>query len=109
MLERAKELRLFDFGPTEDLLARTVGHPGHGRLRRALDLYRPPRAPSNWTYSRHGTREAFERDRVRQEDLKLAGIELTRVTGRRFEREPGQVMERVARLLAQRGRVPPRC
>jgi putative AbiEi antitoxin of type IV toxin-antitoxin system len=53
-------------------------------------------------FETHGTREAFERDRLRQEDLKLAGIELIRVTGPRFEREPEQVICRVARLLAQR-------
>jgi very-short-patch-repair endonuclease len=50
----------------------------------------------------HGAHEPFEEDRRRDEDLKLAGIELTRVTGRRFEREPRQVIERVARLLDQR-------
>ncbi|HEY7256139.1 MAG TPA: hypothetical protein VH476_05595 [Solirubrobacterales bacterium] len=41
-LERAEELELFDLGPVESLLARTVGHHGHGRLRRALHLYREP-------------------------------------------------------------------
>lgn len=145
MLERAEELRLFDLEPVEDLLARTVGHHGHGPLHRALAVYRPPRFTRSglereflaavekaglpdpvtaWVelgyeldvywperrfaveldvFETHGTREAFERDRLRQEDLKLAGIELVRVTGRRFEREPRQVLERVARLLAQRG------
>lgn len=53
-------------------------------------------------YATHGAHEPFEEDRRRDEDLKLAGIELTRVTGRRFEREPRQVMERIARLLDQR-------
>jgi very-short-patch-repair endonuclease len=53
-------------------------------------------------YETHGTRAAFERDRERQEDLKLAGIELVRVTGRRLEREPKRVIERIGRLLAQR-------
>jgi very-short-patch-repair endonuclease len=53
-------------------------------------------------FETHGTREAFEKDRLRQEDLKLAGIELIRVTGRRFEREPREVVSRVARLLEQR-------
>jgi very-short-patch-repair endonuclease len=50
----------------------------------------------------HGSRAAFERDRLRQEDLKLAGVEMIRVTGKRLEREPRQVIERVACLLAQR-------
>jgi hypothetical protein len=55
-------------------------------------------------FETHGTRQSFEEDRLRQEDLKLAGVELTRVTGRRLEREPRQVLERVARLLEQRRR-----
>jgi hypothetical protein len=53
-------------------------------------------------FETHGTRESFESDRVRQEDLKLAGIEMTRVTGRRLEREPREVLMRIARLLEQR-------
>lgn len=53
-------------------------------------------------YATHGGHESFEEDRRRDEDLKLAGVELTRVTGRRFECEPEQVMNRVARLLGQR-------
>lgn len=55
-------------------------------------------------FETHGTRESFESDRLRREDLKLAGIESIRVTGRRFEREPRQVVERVATLLSQRAR-----
>jgi very-short-patch-repair endonuclease len=53
-------------------------------------------------YATHGAHEPFEEDRRRDEDLKLAGIEVNRVTGRRFECEPRKVMERVARLLEQR-------
>jgi very-short-patch-repair endonuclease len=53
-------------------------------------------------YATHGAHEPFEEDRRRDEDLKLAGVELTRVTGRRLEREPRQVMKRIARLLEQR-------
>lgn len=144
MLERAEERRLFDLGPVEELLGRTVGHPGSGRLRRALTLYREPtltrselerqfvaavervglpRPATNFNeegyeldvywkrerfaveldvYETHGSRAAFERDRYRQGELKLAGIEMDRVTGYRFEREPLQVVARVARLLAQR-------
>jgi len=143
-LERAEELRLFDLRAVESLLARTVGHPGHGRLRRALELYREPPftrsefelrflaavaaaglpRPSTgfnvagyeldayWSRERfaveldsfgtHGGRAAFERDRLRQEELKLAGIELTRITDARFHREPAAVLERVSELLAQR-------
>jgi hypothetical protein len=145
MVERSEELGLFDLRAIEDLLARTVGHHGHGRLRRATALYKPssftrsglekrwlelvldaglPQPHMNFVeqgleldcywpehrfaveldvFETHGTRAAFERDRKRQEDLLLAGITMTRVTGPRLEREPDAVIERVARLLAQRG------
>jgi len=53
-------------------------------------------------YATHGAVEPFEEDRRRDEDLKLAGVELTRVTAYRFQREPRKVMERVGRLLSQR-------
>jgi very-short-patch-repair endonuclease len=53
-------------------------------------------------YETHGTHAAFENDRLRQEDLLLLGIGMTRVTGPRFDREPQTVIERVARLLAAR-------
>lgn len=144
LLERAEELRLFDLTPFEDLLARSCGHPGAGRLRRALESYRPPPftrsglerrflelviaaglpRPSTgfveagyeldmyWpeqrfaveldTYETHGSSQAFERDRERQETLKLHGVEMTRITGLRLDREPKQVVVRIARLLAQR-------
>lgn len=54
------------------------------------------------TYEFHGGRVAFERDRVRDEELKLAGIEIVRITGRRLDHEPGSVIERLGRLLAAR-------
>jgi Transcriptional regulator, AbiEi antitoxin len=71
-----------------------------------LDFYWPDHrfAVELDVFETHGTRESFESDRLRQEDLKLAGIELTRVTGLRLEREPRQVIDRVARLLEQRQR-----
>jgi predicted transcriptional regulator of viral defense system len=50
----------------------------------------------------HRTREAFEADPLRQEDLKLAGIDSIRITARRIEREPGTVGQRLRRLLARR-------
>jgi Transcriptional regulator, AbiEi antitoxin len=53
-------------------------------------------------YETHGTRAAFERDHQRDEDLMLAGIEVMRVTGPRFERDPGEVIRRVAQMLARR-------
>jgi hypothetical protein len=146
MLERSEELKLFDLGAVEDLLDRTQGHHGWGRLRRAIALYQPPpftrsgferrffeamlraglpRPATNFVaagfeldvywpqyrfaveldvYATHGTLGAFERDRLRQEDLKLAGIEMTRVTDVRFHREPRAVLARVTRLLEDRRR-----
>ncbi|HEY2335530.1 MAG TPA: hypothetical protein VGH58_11060 [Solirubrobacterales bacterium] len=56
------------------------------------------------TYDYHGGHVAFERDRLRQEDLKLVGIEMIRVTGARIDREPKAVMNRLRRLLKQRRR-----
>ncbi len=148
MVERSEELGLFDLRQVEDLLARTVGHHGHGRLRRAIALYKPssftrsslekrflellieaglPQPHTNYVehgfeldcywpehrfaveldlFETHGTRAAFERDRKRQEDLLLAGITMTRVTGPRLEREPEEVIERIARLLSERARYP---
>lgn len=50
----------------------------------------------------HRTRTAFERDPLRQENLKLAGIDSIRVTARRIEREPQVVGKRLSKLLFQR-------
>ncbi|MGN6664914.1 MAG: hypothetical protein ACTHK6_12030 [Solirubrobacterales bacterium] len=145
LIERSEDLGLFDLRAVEELLGRTAGHHGHGRLRRAIALYRPssftrsesekrflelcieaglPQPHMNYVeqgfeldcywpefrfaveldvFETHGTRAAFERDRKRQEDLLLAGIQMTRVTGPRLQREPDEVIARVAQLLAQRG------
>jgi hypothetical protein len=145
-VERSEELGLFDLRATEELLARTLGHHGHKRLRRAIALYKPssftrsglerrflelclaaglPQPRMNYfehgfeldcywpeyrfaveldVFETHGTRAAFERDRKRQEDLLLVGIAITRVTGPRLEREPDEVIRRVARLLTQQSR-----
>jgi very-short-patch-repair endonuclease len=54
------------------------------------------------TYDYHGSPAAFEADRLRQENLKLAGIELVRITGIRMDREPAAVARRLLRLLRQR-------
>jgi hypothetical protein len=56
------------------------------------------------TYDFHGGRVAFERDRLRHEELKLAGIEIVRITGRRIDLEPRAVTDRLAQLLATRRR-----
>ncbi|HEU4707405.1 MAG TPA: hypothetical protein VFS64_09465 [Solirubrobacterales bacterium] len=50
----------------------------------------------------HRTRAAFERDPLRIEDLKLAGIEAIRVTARRLEREPEEFGRRLQKLLWRR-------
>ena len=69
-----------------------------------LDVYWPEQrfAVELDTYAKHGTKAAFERDHLRDEDLALAGIELIRVTDVRFHREPEAVLRRVATLLARR-------
>jgi very-short-patch-repair endonuclease len=146
-LELSEERELFDLSAVEELFGRAGSHPGAGRLRRALAIYRddpsftrsqlerrfrdlvrrsglPMPAANFWVgeyevdaywpaerfgveldvYETHGTRAAFERDRRRQEDLKLRGIETIRITGPRLDREPAKVIERVAALLQQRSR-----
>lgn len=53
-------------------------------------------------WSAHRTRAAFESDPLRQENLKLAGIDSVRITARRLEREPRAVGKRLVKLLARR-------
>jgi hypothetical protein len=53
-------------------------------------------------YETHGTRAAFERDRRRQEELKLLGVEMIRITKPRLDREPEVVMRNLAMLLERR-------
>jgi hypothetical protein len=145
-IERAEELRLFDLRKVDAMLARTVGHPGHGALRRALELYREPAFSRSalerrflelveqaglprpatgfnvagyeldmfWpeerfaveldTFGTHGGPGSFEDDRLRQEDLMLVDVGMTRVTDRRLAREPRRVIARVAGLLEKRRR-----
>jgi hypothetical protein len=54
-------------------------------------------------YETHGSRLSFEEDRERDDALLLAGIETTRVTGPRLDREPGAVVDSLRRHLARRG------
>jgi hypothetical protein len=54
------------------------------------------------TYDYHGDEISFEEDRLRQEDLKLSGIEMVRITGERMDREPRAVIARLRLLLDQR-------
>lgn len=52
----------------------------------------------------HGSREAFENDRLRLEEMKLAGIDCIPVSARRIEKEPEQVARRIRILLDRRRR-----
>lgn len=56
-------------------------------------------------YETHGSRLSFEEDRERDDALLHAGIETTRVTGPRLDREPGAVVDSVRRHLARRARI----
>lgn len=55
-------------------------------------------------FGTHGTRAAFERDRLRADELLLIGVEMIRVTGPRLKREPDAVIQRVAAHLERRRR-----
>lgn len=55
-------------------------------------------------FATHGSRGAFERDRLREDDLQLLGIEAIRITGARLEREPAAVVRRVGAHLRRRRR-----
>lgn len=146
-LERSEEQQQFDLFALEDLLGRAGHHPGAGKLRAALAIYRDDPAfihskferrfldlvraaglpvptmnlnvagyelDAYWeterfaveldVYATHGSRAAFERDRVRDEDLKLKGIELIRITDARLSRDPEGTVERIAAHLRQRRR-----
>jgi hypothetical protein len=58
-------------------------------------------------YATHGSRLSFEEDRVRDDELLHAGIETTRVTGPRLDREPEAVIDSLRRHLARRAPVAP--
>ena len=53
-------------------------------------------------FETHGTRAAFERDHLRQEELKLLGVEMIRITRPRLQREPEAVIRNLATLLDRR-------
>lgn len=69
-----------------------------------VDLYWEPErfAVELDSWDAHRTRRAFEDDPRRHEELKLAGIELVRFTGRRLSREPDQIAERIRIFLRRR-------
>ena len=48
----------------------------------------------------HGSREAFERDRLRDAELMAAGLRVGRVTWRQIDREPEALVVRLARSLS---------
>lgn len=50
----------------------------------------------------HRTRKAFEDDRLRQEEMKLAGIDSIRISARRIEQRPDEVGRHLAILLQRR-------
>lgn len=89
-------------------LVREAGLPppatGYNVAGYELDVYWEPErfVVELDVYETHGSRAAFERDRERQEELKLIGVEMVRVTGPRLAREPGVVIERVRELLRRR-------
>jgi hypothetical protein len=66
-----------------------------------LDAYWPEQrfAVELDAFETHGSRRSFEEDRIRQEDLLLLGITMTRVTGPRLSREPEVVISRLSSLL----------
>jgi predicted transcriptional regulator of viral defense system len=53
-IERADELKVFDLREMRELLDRTTGHHGAGKVRAALDAYRPERQ-----YTRSGLERRF--------------------------------------------------
>ena len=55
-------------------------------------------------FETHGSRAAFERDRLRHEELKLLGIEMIRVTKPRLDGETEAVIRNLAALLGRRRR-----
>ncbi len=69
-----------------------------------LDLYWRDRrfAVELDSWGTHGTRMAWERDHLRDEELALAGIQVVRVSEERFHEAPREVAHNVAILLSRR-------
>ncbi|HEX5592865.1 MAG TPA: hypothetical protein VFX35_05910 [Solirubrobacterales bacterium] len=53
-------------------------------------------------FETHGSRAAFERDRLRREELKLLGVEMIQITKPRLDREPKAVVRNLGALLERR-------
>jgi len=56
------------------------------------------------SWEHHRSRQSFEADRKRQDNLAMAGIEMIRITGSRLKREPRQVAVGIAEHLNRRRR-----
>jgi very-short-patch-repair endonuclease len=59
-------------------------------------------------FGTHGTRQSFERDRLRDQRLKLAGYDSLRFTHRQIARNPGGVVATLTTLLARAALTGPR-
>jgi very-short-patch-repair endonuclease len=95
-IRQADDDKNFDLRAMEDLLGRTKGHEidacwADHRFGVELDVF-----------GTHGSRLSFEEDRERDDELLLAGIETTRVTGPRLAREPEAIVDSVRRHLTRR-------
>lgn len=144
-IERADELKVFDLDEMRELLGRSRGHRGRGKVEAILDAIYPERhftrsglerrflelvrdaglpepamnsfvagheVDAYWpdadfgveidAYATHGSRLSFEADRVRDDELLLAGVETIRVTGTRLDRESAAVLDSIRRHLARR-------
>ncbi len=53
-------------------------------------------------YETHGTHVAFERDRIRDDDLLVLGVEVIRITDPRLRREPDAIICRLSGHLERR-------
>jgi predicted transcriptional regulator of viral defense system len=103
-LTRSKvERRFWDLVREAGLPAPSMNCPVAGF---ELDAYWEPErfAVELDVFGTHGSRAAFERDRMRDDDLLLHGIEMIRVTGVRLRREPEATIARVAAHLERRRR-----
>jgi very-short-patch-repair endonuclease len=69
-----------------------------------LDFYWEPErfAVELDSWEHHRARRSFERDRKRQDELAMAGIETIRITGTRLKHEPREVANRIAEHLHRR-------
>jgi hypothetical protein len=112
VLERSEDRGIFDLGAIDverrfRRLIKKAGLPAPvmnlNVLGYELDAYWEAErfAVELDVYETHDSRAAFERDRLRQEDLKLKGVEMIRVTGPRLDREPKAIVARVAAHLEQ--------